>query len=165
MLRVANSARLGVKGRICSFSLPRGMTRELPRQGQRVSLPGQVEGRMDRTHLNTRHLPPGAETSPAPGGSRGTEQQGQACRWGWERRGMGMSGKGKQGAPARPPGERVACGAAASMACDRGPGSAREGAAATSAEGLSASGSDRPRRRPPPPPFWGGGQGRSPTPG
>lgn len=48
MLRVATSARLGVKGRICSFSLPRGMTRELPRQGQRVSLPGQVEGRMDR---------------------------------------------------------------------------------------------------------------------
>lgn len=58
------------------------VTQELSREGQRVSLPGQVGRRTDRVHLCIRHLPTCAEASPILQGTQGTEQEGQAWRWG-----------------------------------------------------------------------------------
>lgn len=58
------------------------VTQELSREGQRVSLPGQVGGRTDRVHLCIRHLPPCAKASPILPGIQGREQEGQAWRWG-----------------------------------------------------------------------------------
>ena len=76
MLRVACTAPLGAKGRFCLFSQARGVTPDLPRKGLRVSLPGQVGGLTDPAHLGVRHLLPGAEVSPHPGGHPGNRAGG-----------------------------------------------------------------------------------------
>lgn len=73
------------------------VTQELPREDQWVSLPGQVVGRTDRAHLCLRHLLPGAEASPHPKGAQGTQQEGQAWRWG--QLSAGCWGKGSRAPP------------------------------------------------------------------
>lgn len=82
MLRVASTAPLGAKGRLCAFSPPPGVTRELPKGRPRVSLPGQVGGRTDPERLCIGHLSSRAEASSHPGGTQGEEQDGRAWRRG-----------------------------------------------------------------------------------
>lgn len=75
---MASTAPLAAKGRLRSFSPPRGVTRELPKGRPRVSLPGQVGKRTDPECLCIGHLPSRAEASSQPGGTPGEEQEERA---------------------------------------------------------------------------------------
>lgn len=112
------------------------MTQELPREGLRVSLPRQVGGRTDRAHLCIRHLLPGAEASPHPKETQGTQQEGQAWRWGQLSAGEWGVVEREAGRPRARFGQ--AChlwGCGVSTECDRGPGSVSEGAPVAGRQG------------------------------
>lgn len=102
----------GAKSRLCSFSPPRGVTRELPKGRPRVSLPGQVGGRTTGALV---HRPPSVpdrgEFPPWRHQGRGAGEAGFAT--GQESAGLkGVLGKGKQGAPWHTLGACAACGGA-----------------------------------------------------
>lgn len=78
---------------------PGCVTRELPREGRRVSLTGPVGGHTDTAHLCIRHPPPGAGRAPILRTTQGTRQERQARRW--EQLSTGESGcwEGEVGRP------------------------------------------------------------------
>lgn len=84
-------APLNAKGRFCSSLRLGCMTAELPWEGQRVSLTGQVGRHRDREPSSIRHLLPRAEESPHPTEHPGNRAGGAGLAvWATEHGGVGV---------------------------------------------------------------------------